>query len=309
MKKILVTGGAGFIGSNFVIRLLERYPEIEVVVLDKLTYAGNMENLKPVEKDPKFSFVKGDICDKATVEKLIRNCDAVVNFAAESHVDRSIEDASTFIRSNIFGVFQLLEACRKFGVERFLQISTDEVYGSADSGSFTEKSRINPSNPYAASKASADALVNSYFTTYGMPVIITRSSNNYGPRQHTEKLIPKLITNAINDKKLPIYGDGKNVRDWIHVFDNCDGIMFVLENGKFGETYNIGGGNEKTNIEIARFILKELGKTEDIIEFVKDRLGHDRRYSLDCTKAKQAGWEAKINIEDGIKDTIKWYKN
>jgi len=308
MRKFLITGGAGFIGSNFVIRMFERYPEIEIVVLDKLTYAGNLNNLKDIEKNPRFSFVNGDICDKETCRKLIKNCDVVVNFAAESHVDRSIEDATAFIRSNFFGVFQLLEACKKFEVKKFVQISTDEVYGSIGEGSFKETSLLNPSNPYAASKASADMLANSYFITYGVPVIITRSTNNYGPKQHIEKLIPKMITNAIQGKKLPIYGDGKNVRDWINVFDNCDGIDFILNKGKAGETYNIGGGNERTNIEIANFILEALNKSKELIEFVKDRPGHDRRYSLDCRKIKKLGWEPKIKPMVGIKDTVKWYE-
>jgi len=308
MEKTLVTGGAGFIGSGFVIRMLEKYPEIEIVVLDKLTYAGNLNNLKDVKKNPKFSFVKGDICDKDVVEKLVKDCGRVVNFAAESHVDRSIEDASAFIRSNFFGVFQLLEACRKFEVEKFMQISTDEVYGSIADGSFKETSMLTPSNPYAASKAAADMLVNSYFITYGLPVLITRSTNNYGPRQHIEKLIPKIITNAIQNKKLPVYGDGKNVRDWIHVFDNCDGIDFVLNKGKFGETYNIGGGNERTNIKIVNLILEELNKPKELIKFVKDRPGHDRRYSLDCTKAEKLGWSPKMKLETGVEETVKWYK-
>jgi dTDP-glucose 4,6-dehydratase len=306
--KMLITGGAGFIGSGFVIRMLDKYPDIEIDVLDKLTYAGNLNNLKDVEKNPKFSFVKGDICDKDVVEKLIKDCDIVVNFAAESHVDRSIEDASTFVRSNFFGVFQLLEACRKLEVKKFMQISTDEVYGSISDGSFKETSVLTPSNPYAASKAAADMLVNSYFITYGLPVLITRSTNNYGPRQHIEKLIPKMVTNAIQNKKLPVYGDGKNVRDWIHVFDNCDGIEFVLNKGKFGETYNIGCGNERTNIEIVDLILKNLNKPKELIEFVKDRPGHDKRYSLDCAKVEKLGWEPEIKLEVGVKETVKWYK-
>jgi dTDP-glucose 4,6-dehydratase len=305
--KILVTGGAGFIGSNFVIRVLEKHSDAQVVVLDKLTYAGNLANLRDVEKNPRFRFVKGDICDRDIVEKTVRGCDVVVNFAAESHVDRSIDDASAFMRSNFSGVFQLLEACRKFDVPKFEQISTDEVYGSAASGSFSEASNLNPSNPYSASKASADLLVRSYFATYGMPVVITRSTNNYGPRQHTEKLIPKMITNAMHDEKLPVYGDGKNVRDWIHVFDNCDGIELVMEKGKLGEVYNIGGGNERTNIDIVRMILHELDKPESLIEFVKDRLGHDRRYSLNCTKLKKLGWNPKISLEEGVRQTVDWY--
>lgn len=306
--RFLVTGGAGFIGSNFVIRMLEKHPDIEIVVLDKLTYAGNLNNLKEVETNPRFSFVRGDICDKTVDENLIKDCDIMINFAAESHVDRSIEDADAFVRSNFFGVYQLLEACRRFDVKKFMQISTDEVYGSVLEGSFKETDVLNPSSPYSATKAAADMLVNSYFATYGIRVLITRSTNNYGPKQHVEKLIPKMITNAIHNKKLPVYGDGKNVRDWIHVFDNCDGIEFVLNKGKFGEVYNIGGSNEKTNIEIVNFILNELNKPKNLIEFVKDRLGHDRRYSLDCTKIQKLGWKPKIGLVDGIKDTVRWYK-
>lgn len=305
--KILVTGGAGFIGSNFVIRTLEKLSDAQVTVLDKLTYAGNLANLRDVEKNSHFSFVKGDICDKGVAERAVKGCDVVVNFAAESHVDRSIEDASAFMRSNFSGVFQLLEACRKFDVPKFQQISTDEVYGSATSGSFSEESKLNPSNPYSASKAAADLMTLSYFATYGLPVVITRSTNNYGPRQHTEKLIPKMITNAMRGIKLPVYGDGKNVRDWLHVFDNCDAIQLVVEKGKLGEVYNIGGGNERTNIDIVRMILKNLGKPESLIEFVKDRPGHDRRYSLDCSKLKKLGWKPKIALEDGIRQTVEWY--
>lgn len=307
--KILVTGGAGFIGSSFVMRILEKHPDAQVVVLDKLTYAGNLANLRDVEKNQRFRFVKGDICDSDVVEKTVDGCDIVVNFAAESHVDRSIDDASMFIRSNFSGVFRLLEACRKFDVPKFQQISTDEVYGSAPSGSFDEESKLNPSNPYSASKASADLLVKSYFATYGLPAVITRSTNNYGPRQHTEKLIPKMIMNAMNDRKMPVYGDGKNVRDWVHVFDNCDAIELVMDNGKPGEIYNIGGGNERTNIEIVRMILQTLGKPESLVEFVKDRPGHDRRYSLDCTKLEKLGWKPKIPLEEGIRQTVDWYRN
>jgi len=306
--KILVTGGAGFIGSNFVIRMLGKNPDAHITVLDKLTYAGNLANLRDVEKNPRFVFVKGDICDKPTIEKCVKGCDVVVNFAAESHVDRSIEDATSFIRSNFSGVHQLLEACRKFDVPKFQQISTDEVYGSAASGSFDERSSLNPSNPYSASKAAADLLIKSYFATYGMRVVITRSTNNYGPRQHTEKLIPKMITNAMHGRKLPVYGDGKNVRDWVHVSDNCDGIELVMERGGLGEVYNIGGGNERTNIDIVRMILRELGKPESLVEFVKDRPGHDRRYSLDCTKIEELGWKPKIPLEEGIRQTVEWYR-
>ncbi len=303
--KVLVTGGAGFIGSNFVHMMLEKHDH-EIVVLDKLTYAGNLENLKGVQDHPKFSFVKGDICDKDAVGA-VKDCDVVFNFAAETHVDRSIIDAGTFVNTDVMGTYRLLEAARKYEVEKFVQISTDEVYGSVEDGSFRETDILDPSSPYSASKSSGDLLARSYFITYGLPVLITRSSNNFGPYQHPEKLIPKLITNAVRDIPLPIYGEGKNVRDWIYVTDNCEGVYHVLEKGKDGEVYNVGGGNEWMNIDIAKLVLKELDKPESLIEFVEDRPGHDWRYSLDCTRIHELGWRPRYQFAYAMKETIDWY--
>ena len=304
--KLLITGGAGFIGSNFVHQTIKKHPDYEITILDKLTYAGNLDNLKGVMD--KIKFVKGDICDKKVVEKLIKDSNVVINFAAETHVDRSIIDAGEFVKTDVLGTYQLLEASRKFDVEKYIQISTDEVYGSIEKGSFKENDALSPSSPYSASKASGDMLVNSYYITYGLPTIITRSSNNFGPYQYPEKLISLFITNLLQGKKIPVYGDGLNVRDWIYVPDNCKGIDTVMEKGKLGEIYNLGGDNERTNIEITNVILKELGLDERCIEFVKDRLGHDRRYSLDSTKVKSLGWKPEYTFEEAIKDTIKWYK-
>ncbi|PKP51910.1 MAG: dTDP-glucose 4,6-dehydratase [Candidatus Altiarchaeales archaeon HGW-Altiarchaeales-3] len=306
MKNILITGGAGFIGSNFVHQTIKKHPDYEITVLDKLTYAGNLDNLREIWD--KIKFVKGDICDKKIVEELIKNSDIVINFAAETHVDRSIVDAGTFVRTDVIGTYELLEASRKFDVEKYIQISTDEVYGSIDAGSFKETDPINPSSPYSASKASGDMIVNSYYVTYGLPTIITRSSNNFGPYQYPEKLIPLFITNLLQGKKVPVYGDGLNVRDWIYVLDNCEGIDTVVEKGNFGEIYNIGGDNERSNIEITKIILKELELDESYIDFVEDRLGHDRRYSLDSGKVKALGWEPKYKFEDATSETIRWYK-
>ncbi len=307
MKKILVTGGAGFIGSNYIHYLLQKYDALEVTNLDKLTYAGNLDNLKDIENDPRYRFVKGDICDQELVSELIEQADVVVNFAAESHVDRSIGQPDDFIRTDVFGTFVLLEAARKYGVEKFIQISTDEVYGSIEKGSFKETDPLMPSSPYSASKAGADRLAYSYFVTYGVPVIITRCSNNFGPYQFPEKLIPLFVTNALEDKPLPIYGDGKNVRDWIFVEDHCDAIDFLYQHGANGEVYNIGGGNERNNLEITHMILQQLGKPESLMTFVKDRLGHDRRYSLDCTKIRNMGWTPKHTFEQAMQETIHWY--
>jgi dTDP-glucose 4,6-dehydratase len=305
--KILITGGAGFIGSNFVHHMLEKHPDYEVVVLDKLTYAGRMENLKDVID--RITFIKGDICNKEDAEKSMKGCDTVFNFAAESHVDRSIQDADAFIRTDVFGTFMLLETARKLDVEKFIQISTDEVYGQIEKGSFTEANILMPRNPYSASKAGADRLAYSYFATHGLPVIITRSSNNFGPYQFPEKVMPLFITNLLRDKKVPVYGDGMNIRDWMFVTDNCEAIDICLQKGRNGEVYNIGGDNEKTNIWITKFILKELGKTEGMIEFVEDRPGHDRRYSLDCSKIKkETGWEPRYDFESALRETIKWYE-
>lgn len=303
--RILITGGAGFIGSNFV-QLLTNEKDYELVVLDKLTYAGSLDNLQSV-KD-RIEFIKGDINDPQTVARAVKDCDMIVNFAAETHVDRSIEDPGLFVKTDVIGTYNLLEEARKQDIERYLQISTDEVYGSIDEDSFTEESNLDPSSPYSASKAGGDLLVRAYWKTYQTPVIITRSSNNFGPYQYPEKLIPLFILNALQDKKLPLYGDGLNVRDWIYVEDNCKGIKVALFQGKLGEIYNIGGGNEKTNLEITRLILKILNKPETLIKKVKDRLGHDRRYSLDSSKIRKLGWEPEWEFEEALIKTIGWYK-
>jgi dTDP-glucose 4,6-dehydratase len=307
--KLLVTGGAGFIGSNFVRYMLDKYKDYKIVNLDKLTYAGNLENIRDLEANRRHSFVKGDICDLRLVEKLVKReeVDVIVNFAAETHVDRSIVDPEAFIRTDVFGTYTLLEVARKFSVKKYVQISTDEVYGSIEKGSFSETSNLAPSSPYSASKAAADLLALAYKTTYGLPVLITRGSNTYGPYQHTEKLIPLFITNLMENKKVPLYGDGKNVRDWLYVIDHCSGIDTVLHRRNIGEIYNIGASDERTNLEITHMILGELGMTEDMIEFVKDRLGHDRRYSLNCKKLKALGWKPGYSLEKGLKETVKWY--
>ena len=307
MKSILVTGGAGFIGSNFVRYMLNRYPDYQIKVLDALTYAGNKDNLKDLEKDKRYSFIHGNICDQKIVRDLMPEIDAVVNFAAETHVDRSIHKAGDFIETDIRGTLVLLEAVREFNVDRFLQISTDEVYGSIDEGSFIESDPLRPNSPYSASKAGADLLVRSYYVTYQTPVLISRSSNNYGPYQYPEKLIPLFITNAIDDHSLPLYGDGKNVRDWLYVLDNCEAIDLILHKGKIGEIYNIGAGNEEENITITTTILKLLEKSSDLIKYVKDRPGHDRRYSVNIEKIKALGWEPKINFHEAIRETVNWY--
>ncbi len=304
--KILITGGAGFIGTNFVHYIHENY-DYDIVVLDKLTYAGNKDNLKDILPD--IQFIRGDIGNEEDVKVAMKDCDLVVNFAAETHVDRSITDPSIFVKTDVLGTYNLLEHVRKYDVEKYLQISTDEVYGSIEDGSFTEESNIDPSSPYSASKAGGDVLVSAYHKTYDLPVMITRSSNNYGPYQYPEKLIPLFILNAMQDKPLPVYGTGENVRDWIYVMDNCSGIDSVLNKGKFGEVYNIGGGNEKTNIEITRMILDLLGKPEILITYVEDRLGHDLRYSLDSTKTRKLGWKPEWSFEDGLKQTVEWYKD
>ena len=304
--KILITGGAGFIGTNFVRYIHDKY-DYEIVVLDKLTYAGNKDNLKDVLPD--IQFIKGDIGSEEDVKTAMQDCDLVVNFAAETHVDRSITDPSIFVKTDVLGTYNLLEHVRKYDVDKYLQISTDEVYGSIENGSFTEESNIDPSSPYSASKAGGDVLVRSYYKTYDLPLLITRSSNNYGPYQYPEKLIPLFILNAMQDKSLPVYGKGENVRDWIYVMDNCSGIDTVLNKGKFGEVYNIGGGNEKTNLEITHMILDLLDKPESLITYVEDRLGHDLRYSLDSTKTRELGWKPEWDFEDGLKETVEWYKD
>ncbi len=308
MKQILVTGGAGFIGSNFIRHLLRARPGVRVVNLDKLTYAGDKNNLRDLEKDPRYTFVKGDICLRQAVKKAMKGCDAVVNFAAESHVDKSIHDPMPFVRTDITGVLNLLEEAKAHRVERFVQISTDEVYGSVAKGSSKETDVLAPRNPYSASKAGADLLTQSYFTTYGVPVLITRSSNNFGPWQFPEKVIPLFLTNLLRGRKVPLYGDGKNVRDWLYVLDNCAAIEKVLFDGTPGEVYNVGGGNEWKNVDLTKRLLKELGLGEDRIEWVKDRPGHDRRYSLDSGKMRKLGWKPAHRFEDALKATVGWYK-
>ena len=313
MTRILITGGAGFIGSTFIHYALREHPDWSLVNLDKLTYAGNLKNVEDVEDDPRYRFVKGDIADRALLDRLLseETIDAIVNFAAESHVDRSLLDASPFIETNVKGTQVLLEAVRKHPVERFLQISTDEVYGSLGKGGvFTEDSTLLPNSPYAASKAAADLLCRAYHKAYGVPVLITRSSNNYGPCQFPEKLIPLMIRNALLDKKLPVYGKGENVRDWLFVLDNCRAIDLVFERGRVGETYNIGGDTERRNIDVVRMILKGLHKPEDLIQFIPDPRGaaHDFRYALDCSKIKEElGWRPTTDFAQGLRETIDWY--
>lgn len=309
--KLLVTGGAGFIGSNFVHYILNKYPDYKVVNLDALTYAGNLENLKSQEGNDNYKFVKGDICDAVLVDSLVKDCDAVVHFAAESHVDRSIADPESFIRTNVFGTYTLLEAARKNGNKRFHHVSTDEVFGSlgATDPAFNEETPYDPRSPYSASKASSDHLVRAYFHTYNLPITISNCSNNYGPYHFPEKLIPLLVTNLMESKKIPIYGDGMNVRDWLYVEDHCSAIDAIIHNGKIGETYCIGGDGEKPNIEIAKKILQLLGKNEEMIEYVEDRKGHDRRYAIDFSKIKnELGWEPQVSFEDGIKKTVEWFQ-
>lgn len=309
-KKIyLVTGGAGFIGSNFIHYLFEKYADLRVVNLDKLTYAGNPANLRDLDENPDYIFVKGDICDAQIVRQIFQEHkpDYLINFAAESHVDRSISDAEDFIRTDMYGVYVLLEASREFGIKRFIQISTDEVYGSIESGSFNEESPLKPGNPYSASKAGGDRLAYSYFNTYRLPIVITRASNNFGPYQYPEKLISLFVTNAIENKSLPLYGDGKNVRDWLFVKDHCQAIDFLIEKGQVGEVYNIAGGNEKENIEIASLILHLTGKPGSLIKPVPDRLGHDRRYSLEAGKLYRLGWRQEHSFDQAMQATVQWY--
>lgn len=309
MTKILITGGAGFIGSNFVKYMIDKYSEYEIINLDALTYCGNLENLKDIENKDNYAFIKGDIRDKTIIDDLISKVDYVINFAAESHVDRSIVDPEIFIKSNILGTQILLNAAKEHKIKKYIQISTDEVYGTlGKTGYFTENTPLKPNSPYSASKASADLITRAYFETFDLPMNITRCSNNYGPYQFPEKLIPLMISNTLENKKLPIYGDGKNIRDWLHVHDHCRAIDLVLHEGKLGEVYNIGGNNEKQNIEIVKLILNELSRDESLIEFVKDRLGHDRRYAIDSSKIQsELGWKPKYTFKSGIKETIQWY--
>lgn len=309
MKKILVTGGAGFIGSNFIRYILNKYDDYHIVNLDNLTYCGNLGNLKDIEKDKRYKFIKGDITDAKIVEKLVKGCDCVVNFAAETHVDRSIKDPAVFVRTNVFGTYTLLEAAKKFGIELYIQISTDEVYGSIPEGYSRETDSLFPNSPYSASKAGADLMARSYFVTYKLPVIITRSSNNFGPYQYPEKIIPLFITNLLQNKKVPLYADGMNRRDWLYVVDNCEAIDLVMHKGSAGEIYNIGAGSETANIELTRAILALLGKDEGMIEYVKDRPGHDKRYALDITKLKALGWRPKHDFRYALELTIEWYRN
>ena len=307
--RILVTGGAGFIGYNFVRHLARARPDWEIVVLDKLTYAGRRENLADLEGRPRFSFVQGDIADAQVVGRVLPGCAYVVNFAAETHVDRSLYDAGAFIQTDVFGAFVLLEAARRApGLERFVQISTDEVYGSVERGSSKETDALMPRNPYAASKAGGDRLAYSYFATHGLPVIVTRASNNYGPRQFPEKVIPLFATHLLDGVAVPLYGDGLNVRDWLHVDDHCRAIDLLLDRGQPGETYNIGGGNEVSNLELTRRLLALVGRPESLVRRVADRPGHDRRYSLDCAKLRALGWSPQVPFEDGLARTVAWYR-
>jgi len=306
--KLLITGGAGFIGSNFIRYILNKYPEYKIINLDKLTYAGNLENLRDVEKNKNYRFVKGDICNEKIVNELASQVDIIINFAAETHVDRSILEAGSFIQTDIYGTYILLEAARKYNHKKYIQISTDEVYGSIVNGSFSENDPIRPNSPYSASKAGCDLLVQAYIKTYNFPAVIVRPSNNFGPYQYPEKIIPLFITNAIENIQLPLYGDGLYVRDWLYVIDNCEAIDLVLHKGNIGEAYNISGGNEITNIELTRMILKLLDKPESLIKYVKDRPGHDRRYSLNSNKIKsELGWYPKHKFEDALKQTVNWY--
>ena len=311
MTTVLVTGGAGFIGSCFVRHELKKHPDYKIINLDALTYCGNLENLKDVENNPNYTFVHGNICDRNLVRDLVKESDLVVNFAAESHVDNSIKHPEIFVETNVQGTLNLLQASKELGVERYLQVSTDEVYGTlGKTGYFYETTPLAPNSPYSASKASADMLVRAYRETYGLPTLNTRCSNNYGPYQYPEKLIPFFISQLLKGEKVPVYGDGLNVRDWLYVYDHCEAIDVVLHTGKVGEVYNIGGHNEKTNMEITRLILDAMDKDESSIKYVEDRLGHDRRYAISNDKiTAELGWKPSLTFEEGIKITIDWYLN
>ena len=311
MTTVLVTGGAGFIGSCFVRHELKKHLDYKIINLDALTYCGNLENLKDVENNPNYTFVHGNICDRNLVRDLVKEADLVVNFAAESHVDNSIKHPEIFVETNVQGTLNLLQASKELGVERYLQVSTDEVYGTlGKTGYFYETTPLAPNSPYSASKASADMLVRAYRETYGLPTLNTRCSNNYGPYQYPEKLIPFFISQLLKGEKVPVYGDGLNVRDWLYVYDHCEAIDVVLHKGKVGEVYNIGGHNEKTNMEITRLILDAMGKDESSIKYVEDRLGHDRRYAISNDKiTSELGWRPSLTFEEGIKITIDWYLN
>lgn len=307
--KILITGGCGFIGSNFIHLLMEKYEDIDIVNLDKLTYCGNEANLEDISKDARYSFVKGDICDKGLVSELLKDRDIVVNFAAETHVDRSIKYSDEFLKTNVFGVKVMLDAVREAEIKKFIQIGTDEVYGSVAEGLSVETDPLKPRSPYSSTKASGDLLALSYHATYGLPVTVVRSSNNFGPYQYPEKVIPLFITNLIDGKKVPLYGDGANIRDWLYVKDNCRAIDAVMESGDAGEVYNIGGGNLLTNKDLTYRLLKAMGKGEDSIEFVPDRPGHDRRYALDSSRVKGLGWKPENDFDTDLENTVGWYKD
>ena len=311
MTTILVTGGAGFIGSCFIRQMLSKHPDYKIINLDALTYCGNLENLKDIETNPNYEFIHGNICDKKLVKDITSQCDCIVNFAAESHVDNSIKTPEIFIETNIKGTLNLLQAAKEHNIQRYLQVSTDEVYGTlGKTGYFYETTPLAPNSPYSASKAGADMLVRSYFETYKLPTLITRCSNNYGPYQYPEKLIPFFISQLLKGEKVPVYGDGLNVRDWLYVYDHCEAIDTVLHNGKVGEVYNIGGHNEKTNIEITHLILETMGKDETSIKYVEDRLGHDKRYAISNDKiTNELGWKPSMTFDEGIKQTIFWYLN
>ena len=309
--RLLVTGGTGFIGSNFIKYILNKYPNYRVINLDLLTYAGNLENLKEVQDNPNYKFVKGDICDGELADQLVKDCETIVHFAAESHVDRSILDPAAFVKTNVLGTQVLLEAARRQGLKRFHHVSTDEIYGSLseDDLPFNEKTAYDPRSPYSASKAGSDHLVRAYWHTYGLPITISNCTNNFGPYQFPEKFIPLFITNLIEGKKVPLYGDGLNKRDWLYVEDHCEALDLILHQGKIGETYCLGGGCEKTNIEVARQLVRLLGYGDEMILLVKDRPGHDRRYAVDFSKIKQEfGWQPKTNFEEGLAATVKWYQ-
>lgn len=310
MRRILVTGGAGFIGSNFIMYMLNAYEDLSIVNLDKLTYAGNLENLRSVERDKRYSFFQGDIADKQLVMEILsrKECEAVVNFAAETHVDRSISRPEDFLKTDIFGTFSLLEACRQVGINRYLQISTDEVYGSVADGKKTEEDALKPSSPYSASKGGGDLLCHAYYTTYGIQTLVTRAANNYGPFQYPEKLIPLFITNALENQSLPLYGDGHQVREWLYVEDHCRAIDTVLQKGQGGEVYNIGGYSEERNKVVAEMILTHLKKPLDLLTHVADRPGHDRRYAIDSSKAMTLGWKPEVPLEEGLARTVNWYR-
>ena len=309
MESLLITGGAGFIGSNFVHYVLEKYPSCRVVVYDKLTYAGNLDNLRDAAGDPRYSFVRGDISDAGLVEEVVREheINAIVNFAAETHVDRSILEPGSFIQTDVYGTHVLLEVVRKLGLRRMLHVSTDEVYGSITDGSSVETDNLLPNSPYSASKAGGDLMCRAYHVTYGVPVVITRGSNNFGPHQYPEKVIPLFITNALDDKPLPLYGDGLNVRDWLYVLDHCEAIDLMLREGRDGEVYNVGADHELANLELTQTILDMMGKPSTLIQYVEDRLGHDRRYSLDSSKIQKLGWRTRHRFEDALEGTVRWY--